>query len=164
MPPVFRIPEGLSRCIGRSDHKVRPGARPPHPSRHPIRRPTDRAARSANHRADRRPPLGSSPELAATSGTGAGEMTPVRSVHAAGSACKSATLSSRRDTARSAHFRQAVQNKVRCLAQQNLPALPPRRGLKARPHQRQEIAAEVVSAPSASRIFTTACSRHRASS
>src|SRR5262249_12061792 len=63
-----------------------------------------------------------------------------------------------------AHFRQAVQNKVRCLAQQNLPALPPRRVMKARPHQRQEIVAEVGSAPSASKIFTTACSRLRANS
>ena len=64
------------------------------------------------------------------------DMPPLRSVHAVGSAFKSATANNPRDTARSAHFRQAVQNRVRCFVQQNLPALPPRRGWTARLHHR----------------------------
>src|SRR5262249_23607932 len=64
----------------------------------------------------------------ATLGTGADEIAPVRSVHAAGSAFKSATLSSRRDRARSAQLRIANQNAIRWAAQQKRLGEQPRRG------------------------------------
>ena len=53
--PVFRIPEGTARCIGRSDRKVRPGAQRRDRAK---RRPADRTERVGECRAARRLPGG----------------------------------------------------------------------------------------------------------
>ena len=69
------------------------------------------------------------------SGKDGGNFARCGSVHAAGSPFRSSTVAMPLATARSAHFRHAVQYEFRCAAQQNLPALPPGRRRSAWPHQ-----------------------------
>src|SRR5262245_36497259 len=81
------------------------------------------------------------------SGVGGGRSARTASVHAAGSAFKSAIVTMPRATARSPSVRQALQNAARQRAVQNLRALPPRLERSSLVHQRQACTAPSVRSP-----------------